>query len=273
VTDRPEYLLTGGQAELERLRLQATVWEPDADALFDGIPVLPNWNCVDLGCGAMGVLRGLSARTLSGGHVLGVDSDRKLLASAQSFAKENALANVTLQEADLFENDLPPESFDLVHLRFMLAPIGRENEILAAALRLTRPGGVIALQEPDAACWSSLPPDTGFDRLKNVILEAFSRGGGDFNAGRRTTALLRAAGVRDVRVRAALHVMSDRHPYMRLPCQFAESLRGRIVELGIASAQELDDLVASVERMVAEPGRSILTFAVIQTWGQKGEKA
>jgi hypothetical protein len=44
------YLLSGGAAELERLRSQARVWEPAAEQLLDQIGVAPRWRCLDLGC-------------------------------------------------------------------------------------------------------------------------------------------------------------------------------------------------------------------------------
>jgi len=56
------YLLSGAHGELERLRLQAQVWEPDAEALLDSIRVRRGWDCIDLGCGAMGILGPLSRR-------------------------------------------------------------------------------------------------------------------------------------------------------------------------------------------------------------------
>ena len=50
------YLLAGGTAELERLQLQARVWEPDAEVMLDQIGLQAGWRCLDLGCGAMGIL-------------------------------------------------------------------------------------------------------------------------------------------------------------------------------------------------------------------------
>ena len=35
------YLLAGGAAELERLQLQARVWEPEAEAMLDRIGLAP----------------------------------------------------------------------------------------------------------------------------------------------------------------------------------------------------------------------------------------
>ena len=79
---------------------------------------------------------------------------------------------------------------------------------------LTRPGGTLAIQEPDATPWACHPPQPAWERLKAAILAAFCQGGGDFNAGRRTFGMLRAAVL-------ALH---DAHPDIRLPVQFATSL-------------------------------------------------
>lgn len=72
---RDAYLLAGGSAELERLSLQSRVWEPETEAMLDQIGIQTGWQCIDLGCGAMGILRPLSRRVGVEGHVVGVDVD------------------------------------------------------------------------------------------------------------------------------------------------------------------------------------------------------
>ena len=62
------------------------------------------------------------------------------------------------------------------------------------------------------------PPSDAWDRLKAAILEAFRRGGGDIDAGRRTYMMLRDRGTEDLRVRAAVVALAPGHPYLRL-CQ------------------------------------------------------
>src|SRR4051794_11047087 len=69
----PAYLLPASASELERLRLQARVWEPEAETLLDRIGVQPGWRCADLGCGAMGILGPLSRRVGPTGRILGLD--------------------------------------------------------------------------------------------------------------------------------------------------------------------------------------------------------
>jgi hypothetical protein len=135
-------------------------------------------------------------------------------------------------------------------------------------VRLVRPGGIVAVQEPDSSSWSCWPAAPAWDRLKALILEAFRRGGGDFDAGRRTFGMLTDAGLRDVRLRAAVLGLDAREPYARLPLSFARSLRSRIVEGGLATEQQLDRLMAQCGAVLESPGRSVLSFVVTQVWGR-----
>jgi SAM-dependent methyltransferase len=269
MTNVGTYLLAGGAAELERLQLQARVWEPEAEAMFDRIGVAPGWNCVDLGCGAMGVLGPLSRRVGPQGHVVGVDRDAKLLAAAREYVHDQHLTNVEVFDLDAYDTKLPRESFDLTHVRFVFGPVGRADELLREMLALTRPGGILAIQEPDTVSWNCYPPNAGWAALKPAIEDAFSRAGGDINAGRRTFGMLRQAGLEAVQIRAAILALQDQHPYKRLPVQFAASLRGRILDGGLLSEAELDAAVVECERMAADPETVMITLAVTQVWGRK----
>ncbi len=270
MTNAPEnYLLAGGAAELERLQLQARVWEPDAEAMLDRIGLQPGWHCLDLGCGALGIVEPLSRRVGANGRVLGVDIDPKLLTAARAFVQEAGLTNVEILEHDAYNTTLPRASFDFVHVRFLFAPVGRDDQLLREMLALTRPGGIVAIQEPDANSWNCFPLNPAWERLKDAILTAFTRGGGDFNAGQRTYGMLRQAGLEDVQLRAAVLALQNGHPYMRLPIQFATSLRQRIIDAGLLSEADLDETIAACEQIAQDPEAFVLTFVVTQVWGCK----
>ncbi len=262
------YLLDSA-TELERLRLQARVWEPEVEAMLDRIGVQRGWHCIDLGCGAMGILGPLSRRVGASGRVVGVDMDAKQLAAVRDYVHTNNLSNVEIQERDAYHTALPRESFDLTHVRFVFAPVGRDEDLLREMLALTIPGGVVAIQEPDATSWNCYPPNPAWGNLKSAILAAFKRGGGDFNVGQRTFAMLRNAGLQDVQVHAAVIALHDAHPYMRLPIQFAASLRKRILDGELMSEPELDEAIADCEKIARDPETFVVTFIVTQVWGRK----
>jgi hypothetical protein len=72
--------------------------------------------------------------------------------------------------------------------------------------------------------------------------------------GRRRPAhytMLRDRGAEDLRVRAAVVALAPGHPYLRLPIQFATSLRSRILNAGLMTKPKLDGQSLSVRRLPA----------------------
>jgi SAM-dependent methyltransferase len=254
--------MAGGPSEPERLQLQSRVWEPAGRALLREIGRAYRRG-VDLGCGALGWLRLLGEVAAPGGEVVGTDVEPSLLAAARAMLDQEGLRGVTLREDDLFASRLDPASFDLVHARFQIAPLGRAAEQLALCRRLAAPGGVIVLEDPDSGSWHFNPPAPAAERLIALILRGFVAAGGDFDAGRRLPALLASAGL-EPRVRAEVVALPPGHPYLRLPVQFSVSLEPLLVRA--VPAAELARLRAAAEREIADPARWGTTFTLVQAW-------
>ena len=100
-------------------------------------------------------------------------------------------------------------------------------------------------------------------RLIDVIKEGFRAAGGDFNAGRELPSLFGSL-VGEPRLDAHVVALSPGHPYLRLPLQFATSLRPRLETL-IGKA-DLDDLVQQAELELSRPGTWGTTFTLIQAY-------
>ena len=105
-------------------QLQSRVWEPAGRALLSHIPGGSGRKALDLGCGVMGWLRVLSEWVGAGGSVTGSDIDDMMLAHASAFVAAESLGSVTLLKDDIFASGIPSNSFDLVHSRFQIAPLG-----------------------------------------------------------------------------------------------------------------------------------------------------
>jgi ubiquinone/menaquinone biosynthesis C-methylase UbiE len=152
------YLLADQPSELERLQLQSRVWEPSGRQLLTKVGDGSALRALDVGCGALGWLRILSEWVGPSGQVVGTDIDERLLDAARSFLEAEGIANVELAVDDLFDSKLEPESFDLVHARYVIAPLGRGGEQVASHRRLVRPGGSLVLEEWDLGSWHFNPP-------------------------------------------------------------------------------------------------------------------
>src|SRR3954464_12878160 len=125
---RGEYVLADQPSELERLQLQSRVWEPSGRQLLTKLGDGSGLRALDVGCGALGWLRILSEWVGPSGQIVGTDIDERLLNAARSFLEAEGISNVELIVDDLFESKLEPQSFDLVHARFVIAPLGRGHE-------------------------------------------------------------------------------------------------------------------------------------------------
>jgi SAM-dependent methyltransferase len=258
-----EYLLADQPSELERLQLQSRVWEPSGRQLLSKIGEGSGGRALDIGCGALGWLRILSEWVGAFGEVVGTDIDESLLDAARSFLAAEGIPNVELVVDDLFDSKLEPRSFDLVHARYVIAPLGRGPEQVAAHRRLLRPGGSLVLEEWDLGSWHFNPPAPAAERLIRLLAEIFAALGGE--AGRGLPQLLRENGIEEPEIDARVLALKSGHPYLRLPIQFSIALEPRL--LGTLSRDELASLRREAETELAEPGRWGTTFTLIQSWG------
>jgi SAM-dependent methyltransferase len=259
-----EYLLANQPSELERLQLQSRVWEPSGRQLLSKIGSGSGGRALDVGCGAMGWLRLLGEWVGPSGRVVGADIDESLLNAARSFLEAEGISNVELVVDDLFESRLEPQSFDLVHARYLIAPLGRGSEQVASHRRLVRPGGSLVLEEWDLGSWHFNPPAPAAERLIRLLAEIFAGLGGE--AGRGLPELLREIDIEEPELDAHVIALKPGHPYLRLPLQFSVALESRLLET--VSEDELASLRREAETELAEPGRWGTTFTLIQCWGR-----
>lgn len=266
--------LAGQASELGRLQLQSRVWEESGRRLLEEIGDGRGARVVDVGSGAMGWLRILSEWVGSDGRVVGTDIEDAMLAAAEQFVRAEGLSNVTLVKDDLFASRLEPSSFDLVHARFQLAPLGRGAEQMAGHLRLLRRGGAVVLEEMDPYSWHFLPTSAALgidytlsldEQLIPLIGQAFRKAGGDPDAAATQLELLRKAGI-EAKVRAEVLALPPGHPYLRLPLQFSAALRQPLQAL--VGVEALNRLEKEAERDLQDTSRWGVTFTLVQAWGR-----
>ena len=174
--------------EIERLNIQSKAMAPDTLAMLGRFGPMEG-----------GITDLLSARVGRAGRVIGLDMDEEFL----EYARRSAPTNVEFRRGDAYDADLPAGSFDLVHMRFVASTAGSPDRLLQEAARLVRPGGIVALQEPDGTTLNCYPPHPAWDRLKAALLATFSGVGADLELARKLYFLVKQAGFRDVQYRAA----------------------------------------------------------------------
>lgn len=255
--------------EIERLLSQAAAIEFDAAVMLDRIGVAPGWRCLDLGCGPGGIVELLSRRAGTAGRVVGLDSDAVFLEHARKLAQIRGLENVEFVCGDAYRTGLPRGSFDLVHARFLASTAGQPAELIAEAMALARPGGVVAFQEPDVSTLKCYPPHPAWDRLVELCEQVFGLAGGDVRLAQRLYQLARHAGLEAVRYRPFLVGFCSGDPMTDYLPATVESLRGMIARHRLIDEQDLDATLAACRSHLADADTVFTYPTVAQVWGRR----
>jgi len=250
--------------EIERLHVQAAAMAPDCAVMLDRIGVNAGWRCLDLGCGPGGITALLSERVGPTGRVVGFDADEAFL----EHARRTAAPNVMFVAGDAYRTGLPERSFDLVHIRFLASTAGKPEALLNEAMRLARPDGVIAMQEPDMTTLMCHPPHPAWDQLRAALIGAFASVDADINLARCLYYVVRRAGLRNVEYRPFVLGVRAGDPMVDYLPSTVQSLAGTIVGRGLLSERELADALADCRAHLRHPDVSFTMYTVAQVWGR-----
>jgi len=255
--------------EIERLRVQANALEFDAGVMLDHIGEITGWCCLDLGCGAGGITNLLAQRVGPSGRVIGLDTDPGALAAARQWATMLGFEGIEFIEGNAYSTGLPRRSFDLVHVRFVMSTSGEMDALLDEVLALTRPGGVVAAQEPDIEALRCHPPHPAWSRLHEALGAAFSAIGGDVHLARRLFRVLRAAGLEDVQYRPFIVGCRSTDPSVDYFPQTIESIRTTLLREAIIDEADLEVALAACREHLSDPDTVFDSVRVAQVWGRK----
>jgi SAM-dependent methyltransferase len=204
-----------------------------------------------------------------GGRVVGLDADPALAAMAAEFAASRRLSCVEILTGDARHTGLPSGSFDLVHARTLLVNLPEPAQVVAEMARLARPGGWVAGMEPDTEYAMCYPPHPAFTRICEIFLVAAARSGADPRIGRRVPELLRQAGLQDVRVEAKTRAHPPGHSRRTIRLDLVRAMYRQILEMGLASELELDELDATARAHLADPRTIVISGFLFLAWGRK----
>ncbi|MFI5820684.1 class I SAM-dependent methyltransferase [Streptomyces rishiriensis] len=157
----------------------------------------PHMKILDIGCGPGTITADLAA-LVPDGHVTGVDHAPGILEQARATADERGLTNVDFAVADVHALDHPDDTFCVVHAHQVLQHVGDPVQALREMLRVTRPGGYVAVRDSDYAAMTWHPAAAGMDDWLDLYRRVARANGGEPDAGRRLKSWALAAGFTDV---------------------------------------------------------------------------
>jgi ubiquinone/menaquinone biosynthesis C-methylase UbiE len=193
-TTASTYVLGHADVEIQRLLLQARLYDSDTEHALRRAGLRPGMRVLDVGCGP-GDVSFLAARLVgSTGTVLGIDASAEIIEMARARATERDLSWVSFKQTTIGDvvSDHP---FDAVVGRLILMHLPDPESALRQLTGLVRPGGVIAFCENDLGAVSSFPETPQFRHVTDGLAAAFRAVGLDPRFGTTLHSLFQRAGL------------------------------------------------------------------------------
>jgi ubiquinone/menaquinone biosynthesis C-methylase UbiE len=249
------------------MHLQALQWEPAGQQLLDELGDGTGLRAVDVGCGGLGWLRLLNRWVGETGEVVGTEVGEPNAEPARSTVRDEGLSNVQVVVDDVFHSNLPDASFDLVHARNMLGPVGRTGEQLETYRRLVKPGGWLVFEEVlDRGLWTFNPEAPANERLVELVRDHMtSRFGQSASSGKLIRSYLRRCGGEPV-IRTRILTLPPGHPFRALPVVMATMYGDELPTPGGPS--ETEALLARAHEELQDPDIWCTSFPLVQGYAR-----
>ncbi len=265
----PSYIIRGGQAGRDRLRVLGRVMWPTTEALLRRVGIPSGASCLDVGCGGGDVSVELR-RLAPDGAVVGVDFDEVKLDLARSDSAAAGCADIEFRIEDVTEP--PPEPdvgrFDVVFTRFVLTHLTDPAGAVAHLVARLAPGGTLIVEDIDNSGHFCHPASAAFERYVNWYTAAAIRRGVDPNIGPRLPFLLRDAGLDDVSMNVVQPSGFEGEVKFMVPITL-EAIAASVVDAGLATRKELESTVAELFDFAERDDTILGVPRIVQAWGRR----
>ncbi|KIW34926.1 uncharacterized protein PV07_01667 [Cladophialophora immunda] len=213
----------------------------------------PHFTIVDLGCGPGTITRGFCPH-VPNGSVIGIDAAGSVIEMARSGAPESEYPNLSFRVGDITSR-LPCDdnSVDVVYTSQVLFHIPAPVRVIKEALRVLKPGGMLAMRETDTLIYH--PANAGTEAFTATMAKAVSSPGAQgIGSGRRIHLWAQEAGFErpkmQVRAGATCHPAPDESKWWaNIQVERLQGEIGRkwVGELQLVSQDEIDAMIAGLK--------------------------
>lgn len=152
----------------------------------------------DIGCGSGAVIPTMLDIVGNDGSVMGVDMSPERVEEARKLVR--GARNAVVQLGALPATGLPDAAFDFTWSQFVFEYLREPDVALRELIRVTRPGGRVAVADVDGIGLAFWPRPAAIEAGIEPFMSALSATGFDFFIGRKLFTLFRQAGLQDVSV-------------------------------------------------------------------------
>jgi SAM-dependent methyltransferase len=260
-----DYILGTDDDEVVRLGLQHSVWRPRALDAWQRAGFTAGHTLLDVGCGPGHAAVDLAQVVGPLGQVLALDRSRRFLDALLATACARGLSQLTVQELDLENAELPRIGADGAWCRWVLSFVKQPRDLIARIGGALRAGGALVLHEYfNYAAWRVTPRCRELEEFVGVVMASWRADGGEPDIGLDLPIWLGESGY-DVRaVRPFIDVVSSSSPVWRWPETFFYASLSRLVHLSYLAPERARAMAEAFARVKTAPGALMVTPAVLE---------
>jgi 2-polyprenyl-3-methyl-5-hydroxy-6-metoxy-1,4-benzoquinol methylase len=266
-TSKKSYIIRGGAAGRERLRVLAGIHRLSTLNLLRRAGIQPGMMCLDVGCGGGDVSIELARLVAPNGGVIAIDLDEVKIEIARSEAAAAQVANVDFRVANLEDCVLDGE-FDVAHARFVLTHLRNPREALTKIRAALKPGGIIIVADTNFGGLFSHPQNPAVHRYVELYTQTLKRRNGDADIGLRLPELLSQAGFEDIHLSVVQHAGMSGDAKLITPITL-ENIADAVIAERVASRADVDSLLVELYDFARDPNTALSGPRIIETWARR----
>ncbi len=195
-----------------------------------------------------------------------IDISESSIAQAKQKIADAGYRNVTFRQADIFNLDFQPQSFDHIFVCFVLEHLPRPIDALTSLNKLLKPNGTITVIEGDHGSTFFHPDSDSAHKAIKSLSTMQARSGGNANIGRQLYPLLTSAGFDSVCVSPRLVYVDSSKPHLvegftkNTFTAMIEGVRESVISANLIDEKTFDSGVKALYRTTESDGVFCYTF-------------
>jgi ubiquinone/menaquinone biosynthesis C-methylase UbiE len=250
------------QRELERLRMIEQVFDPASRRRLLGTGLQAGWRCLEVGPGAGSIMTWMGEVVGPTGQVVAVDLDPKFLSEAER-------TNLSVIRADIRTAQLPQQSFDVVHARYVLIHLPDYEVALTKMVDSLKPGGWLVLEEPDFSASRGITGDeqelASLRKVNQAIEQMYATLRMDYAMGLKLPVLMQRRGLQHLTVENDAPLCAGGAGMATVMKMSTEQLREKYLATGVVRQSDLERYC----RFADDPNSWAIYYATIAVSGRK----
>ncbi|MCP4473530.1 MAG: methyltransferase domain-containing protein [Gammaproteobacteria bacterium] len=246
------YIGKVGMSNDARLKIMNDIYRPLSLDFYRSAGLREGMSVLEAGCATGYVSIDLAKIIGSSGSVTAIDISNEQLAVARENAKAVTIENIDFVQFNIHQIDKLEKEFDFVTGRFVFMHISNPKQALEALYSVLKPGGIIALEETMMSRCLGYPESEALNQTMTWIDNYAKNMGLDFDFGRKLYTMVRELPCINAKLTLCQPVIEESDDKQIFPMLISEC-KDKLVETGIASATEVNQIIAALEHYSQQP--------------------